>query len=415
MNLFIILSSVAFTSFLILGVYILSFKPRTNISVLFFIKSLLLSSCIVTGLMVQLSQIQTDMELWHKINLCLITVFTAVFLHFYISLTKTPAKPAYKLFIYIPSIIVLFLILSGPATIHHAHESENGLWQYSDNFSIVSLKAYVVHVTVYPVLVLYLIYRWGRKSAFNKVKLQSRILFIGIVVTLVISDVCDLILNRFSFYKLPHILFIILIVYFFALSYTLVKYSFMKFRMSDIAGQILSNIQDIVIILNPDRTFMDANVSFTKKISRGLSSLRKHRIDDYIIMDGILEKKFEELQMSKKNSLTGRIIYRTDSDHLITDSYISRITDAFNDFSGFLIVSKENRGIADLRTQYSITEKQFRIIELLINGLSNREISEKFGIHKRTVETHVLSIYNKLGVNNRIELLNLINEYYIQK
>jgi DNA-binding CsgD family transcriptional regulator len=189
----------------------------------------------------------------------------------------------------------------------------------------------------------------------------------------------------------------------------------MKFRMSDIAGQILSNIRDIVIILNPDRTFMDANVSFTKKISRSLNSLRKHRIDDYIIMDGILEKKFEELQMSKKNSLTGRIIYQTDSDHLITDSYISRITDAFNDFTGFLIVSKENRGIADLRTQYNITEKQFRIIELLINGLSNREISEKLGIHKRTVETHVLSIYNKLGVNNRIELLNLINEYYIQK
>ena len=93
---------------------------------------------------------------------------------------------------------------------------------------------------------------------------------------------------------------------------------------------------------------------------------------------------------------------------------MSRITDSFNDFIGILVISKESRSLLSMRTQYRITEKQFRIMELLINGRSNREISEMLSIHKRTVETHVLSIYSKLGIKNRIELLNLVSEYQIK-
>jgi len=411
MNYFIILSSITFTSFIIIGVYIISFKPRTGIHVLFFIKSLILASLILTGLIIQLSHGLAEMVFWHKMNLSQIALFTAVMLHFYIILTKTDMGIRYQILLYLPSIAVIFMIFKFPSTISHINILDNGLWLYKDDFGLLSLKAYIVHVTVYPAIVLYLIYRWGKNSRYNKIKRQSRILFIGIIATLVISDVCDLLLSRFTFYKLPHILFIMFLVYFFALAYTLVRYSFMKFSMSDIAGEIIANIQDMILVLNPDRTIMDANVSFVNKVVRRSNSLRNMGIRDFIVADDTLDKKLDELQAAKISSFNSRIIYKSDPANIVTDSYISRISDSFNDFIGILVISKESRSLLSMRSQYRITEKQFRIMELLINGHSNREISEMLSIHKRTVETHVLSIYTKLGIKNRIELLNLVSEY----
>jgi DNA-binding NarL/FixJ family response regulator len=47
----------------------------------------------------------------------------------------------------------------------------------------------------------------------------------------------------------------------------------------------------------------------------------------------------------------------------------------------------------------------------MFSGLSNIEISEKLNISENTVESHFTSIYNKLTVNNKIELFNIAKKY----
>lgn len=42
------------------------------------------------------------------------------------------------------------------------------------------------------------------------------------------------------------------------------------------------------------------------------------------------------------------------------------------------------------------------ILKELSLGITNKEISEKLCISQATVKTHVLSIYGKLGVSNRL-------------
>jgi DNA-binding CsgD family transcriptional regulator len=43
---------------------------------------------------------------------------------------------------------------------------------------------------------------------------------------------------------------------------------------------------------------------------------------------------------------------------------------------------------------------------LVTEGLSNREIAERFVISKRTVDAHVMHIYAKLGISSRVQLVN---------
>lgn len=55
-----------------------------------------------------------------------------------------------------------------------------------------------------------------------------------------------------------------------------------------------------------------------------------------------------------------------------------------------------------------ITNREKEIIDLLIRGNSYKEISEKLVIALPTVKTHIFNIYKKLGIKNKIELINIL-------
>ncbi len=49
------------------------------------------------------------------------------------------------------------------------------------------------------------------------------------------------------------------------------------------------------------------------------------------------------------------------------------------------------------------TKREKEVLELLIKGLSNSEISAKLMITSHTTKAHISSIYRKLGVSNRVQ------------
>jgi DNA-binding CsgD family transcriptional regulator len=48
--------------------------------------------------------------------------------------------------------------------------------------------------------------------------------------------------------------------------------------------------------------------------------------------------------------------------------------------------------------------RQQRVIELVAEGLSNRDVAKKLGIDPHVVRNYLGMIYDKIGVNNRVEL-----------
>lgn len=57
--------------------------------------------------------------------------------------------------------------------------------------------------------------------------------------------------------------------------------------------------------------------------------------------------------------------------------------------------------------KYNISQREIEIIELIINGKSNKEIASGLFISYHTVKNHISNIFAKLNVNSRHELLHL--------
>lgn len=58
-----------------------------------------------------------------------------------------------------------------------------------------------------------------------------------------------------------------------------------------------------------------------------------------------------------------------------------------------------------------VTGREKEILLLMAQGLANKDIGAKLCISELTVKSHIQNIYQKLGVNNRIQLLNSLKKY----
>lgn len=67
---------------------------------------------------------------------------------------------------------------------------------------------------------------------------------------------------------------------------------------------------------------------------------------------------------------------------------------------------KENLPLshAAIIKEHNITERELEVLQLILNGYSNHEISTKLFISSNTARNHIYSIFKKLDVKNRLEL-----------
>jgi DNA-binding NarL/FixJ family response regulator len=52
-----------------------------------------------------------------------------------------------------------------------------------------------------------------------------------------------------------------------------------------------------------------------------------------------------------------------------------------------------------------LTEREAEVAALVAHGLSNKIVAQQLGIAPGTVKSHLHSIYRKLGIENRVQLL----------
>ena len=54
-------------------------------------------------------------------------------------------------------------------------------------------------------------------------------------------------------------------------------------------------------------------------------------------------------------------------------------------------------------TQFPLSNREAEVLNLLVDGLTNREIAERLSIAEPTIKMHVKNLFRKIGVSNRTQ------------
>lgn len=66
-------------------------------------------------------------------------------------------------------------------------------------------------------------------------------------------------------------------------------------------------------------------------------------------------------------------------------------------------IGANNGGAQDRKKKHNLTHRETQVLRLLAKGYSNPRIASRLGVSPHTIKSHVINIFNKLGVNDRIQ------------
>lgn len=70
----------------------------------------------------------------------------------------------------------------------------------------------------------------------------------------------------------------------------------------------------------------------------------------------------------------------------------------------------EKLTISETITRYDLSKREATVLKELMSGKNNNDICEELFITTNTLKKHILNIYRKLGIKNRVQLFKMVKE-----
>lgn len=207
-------------------------------------------------------------EVWRRFSAIGWGTFYSITLHFLLILTERRTllkKGWFYILLYFPAAVsvVAFAVPSGLNPVPYQLVQTEFGWVNVASFNIWDWFFYAYYIG-YLILGLILVYRWGKKSHEDKIKKQSRAIFLSFIAALIIASIIDVLLGNYMA-KLPQMAPIIVLIPLMTIYYIIKEYSFMG---TESIGRKQSYTRFIVcIILFTFFAFLQASLSIGGSIS----------------------------------------------------------------------------------------------------------------------------------------------------
>jgi DNA-binding CsgD family transcriptional regulator len=276
------------------------------------------------------------------------------------------------------------------------------------DYSSVTFYMLVVNYLSYYIISLVILFFFIRKTKSFRLKSQSRIIFIAIIITITSYNVepflAPLFFNYHTYGQAP----VYSVIWITLMWYAMMKYRFLGVDRHYLNEEIMDSLSEMVILLDIEKNVIMINKSLSDKLGgiKKITSLDEIFIEHEMInrlLDSVIEKPVSSVKLNLILPGQGR---------MLLNGRISLFKDHFNDTAGFVIIGQSVAcGYPILRIR-GITEREYELIELIMSGNSNKQISSQLDISLRTVETHITNIYDKLGLKKRTELINFCTDIF---
>lgn len=337
-------------------------------------------------------------------------------LHFVITLThpqqKVPGSMALYL-IYLPSFYFQYMSLTG-SIVFRDFVKQGNYWTAVPDFDSPVFLLLIVNYLLYYFVSAVLLMRYARRVTRRKEKTKAWLLFSAILSTIFFYNLEPFIVPYFTAYKPLVISPLFSIVWITVVGYAILRYRFLSYKPSRITREILDGIDEAVLVFDPDLHLVYANafiLRIQEKDPRRRVPVSSSMYQWFPESSG-LKSALDELLAGVKQSFSCVISLRSIPRRLFQARF-STIRDEDGSTSGIVFIGKESVTRQVLYEEKGITRKEEHVLEHLMKGDTLKEIAEAERMGLRTVKTHCAHIYQKLGVRNRIQLMDFCHSHNI--
>ncbi len=413
MNILSVLSILSFMLCLYLGLHVYFIDKKSGINRLFFFLCLSLAIWTFCSIFITSAKDKEDLLFWFKISTFGFVPFVALSLHFNLILTKKviKIKNIFYSFIYLPTIILMYGNFTS-FIVYKDFIKVNDYWIFVLAKGSPWLLFYYIYIFSYPFLSTLLLFLLYIKSDSIKYKRQSIIILISYIITALSSLLDGIILPAITSYQSIGFAPVGMLVLMIGIWYSIVKYRFLSITPELVSKDLLENIDESIILLDDFLNIIKINPKTEAIIDYKSADIKFLSLSKIISESKAIIDEINNMIGTDHKTFSTRIHYiKKNGKNILMDVKFYIMKDKYNDLIGIMLIGKEVKEVKQFREVFKITGRQEEIIRMIINGITNKEIAKTIGVTESTLKGHIRNIYNKLGVANKMQLLNLLKKF----
>jgi len=396
--------------------YVLNINRRSMVNILYFLFALDLAVCTFVLYNISGAESYSNCLWWYRFNIPFGCFLPSLAIHFSLLLTgtKNTGHPLVTAAVYLPAAVFAMLMIFGGYFSADFILTEWG-WDVIVPFMSDYGFIFIIYYNTALIISATIVFRWRYKFTERAGIIMARSVFLPYAAAVAGILLCPyfIYIENNSALNMAaelsgQIFFVIFVT---GIRFSAKHYNLLNLTPEIKAGDLISGMSEPAFLVGLDGTILHYNSGGNELID--LDRVAKESsifnifdcpcamravIDD--LLSGKIERKMIHCSISAKGEVWKPVLLTIQSIHHSS----GEITSVF-------VFIDENYTNKDFKEKYNITNRQMDIIMLTLSGFPNREISGKLHLSERTVENHLFNIYNKLGVENRIELFNIARKY----
>lgn len=412
MNVISFLANITFAVYIYLGIQSLLLDKKSAVNRIFFLVCLGMALWTLCAVFAFSSTTKDEFLFWFRLGSLPNIIFYPMTVHFSLALTRLISlRPLVYALIYLPAIPLFYHTFTGHI-LFRDFVKEGSYWTFIPDYG----SPWFIYVTAYYFICMMagtvcFIIR-SRKAATNKERNQGKIISASMLISIVIITIDEIFLSKLSFYRAKGLSPIFYIFWMAGIWYAMVKYQFLKITPALVSECIVATIDESIFLLDNNFNIVRLNKAAEDIMRTGRSSLINRPFPEIIEESSDIRNSLSRMRSREFDSFSCRMHYRvTDSSPVLMDAKLKIVRDIHSDIIGFLVIARDVKGFSRFRERFRLSPREADVISLIIQGNSRNDIARILNLSGETVKTHCTSAYNKLGVDNKIQLINLLKEY----
>lgn len=249
---------------------------------------------------------------------------------------------------------------------------------------------------------------WHRRTELRRERRQARLLAIAMAMYLVSSGPLDYFVSpALGFPPMSSLYFLAFMIAAFA---GIVRYRLLSITHATVSRDILETLDLVIVLTTMNSRVVGYNRCASEILAAGrpLAGLATR---DVFGPDETIEAGYGALRTGTRSEFACFLSVNGKGGSTTLELSALVVRDRYGDAIGVLLTGHPIRDVDRFRVRYRITRREWQTIECLLGGASNRSAAATLGVTVRTVKAHVTSIYQKLGVANRMGLLGVLRRH----